>query len=212
MILLVSFTIGQPQKLYSVKKLTESCKSIKEQKTRIALEIIKAYNKIAGYQIEYKLNKQLYDDFILTHKEPEEESNKKAYREDQMDYKRAYIKPQIKAKRLQWIIKTLEDKSSNYHDMIRREEYGLHRKLVMALSAFIFAILGAPLGIYSKRAGKSLGLGVSVLIIVSFILLLLLGNLLMKKQILSPVLSNWYVLSIFFILGIHLLYKRLKGA
>jgi lipopolysaccharide export system permease protein len=50
-------------------------------------------------------------------------------------------------------------------------EYGYYNKLALPLAAFIYALVGAPLGIRSHRAGTATGFWLSVIIIFGYMML-----------------------------------------
>ncbi len=191
--------------------LSQFYKNINRQKYRIALNNLRDYNRSYNYQIDYLTNKKIYDNFLKTHKEAKAEAAQKQNKKKLMDLKRAYIKPKLKQRRLQNILKTRNDPTGHAYSSIRKDEYTFHRKIVLAFSALAFALLGAPLGIFSKRAGKSLGLGVSILVIVFYFGMIFLGNYLMKREILSPIISNWYSNIVLYLMGFYYLHQRLIG-
>ena len=79
-------------------------------------------------------------------------------------------------------------------------------RIAMAFSPLAFMVIGLPLGITTRRAQKSIGLGLSVLIFLGYYLFLILGQALAQKGILNPSPAAWMGNSICFLLGIILLW------
>ena len=82
-----------------------------------------------------------------------------------------------------------------------------HRRTTMAFSPLAFILIGLPLGITTRRAQRSVGLGLSVVIFIGYYLLLILGQTLAQKGIVSPCPAMWIGNGIFFLIGSFLLWK-----
>jgi lipopolysaccharide export system permease protein len=72
---------------------------------------------------------------------------------------------------------------------IYRLEY--QKKFVIPSACFFFALLAFPLGIGSKRAGRTAGFGIALLLSVIYWALLFAGQTFGYRQNLDPVLSMW---------------------
>jgi lipopolysaccharide export system permease protein len=79
------------------------------------------------------------------------------------------------------------------------------RRMAIAFSPLAFILVGLPLGITTRRAQRSIGLGVSVLIFLGYYLFLILGQALALKGRLSPAPALWLGDILFSILGIGLI-------
>jgi len=86
----------------------------------------------------------------------------------------------------------------------------LFMKTSLPFACFVFTILGAPLAISTKRGGKSIGMGLSVVIIFAYYLLMSLGKALGRGGILSPFLAAWMQNIIVALSGILMIYKMKK--
>ncbi len=184
---------------------------IKAKKFANALSNIQNYNKLKNYRISYENKRKLYDEYIKANKDSKSIEAKKDYEKRIRDLKIAYAKPQLSYKKAKAVIDRIEKRKGEGFNSRDLNEYALHRRLIIAFSALAFALLGAPLGIFSKRSGKSLGLGISIIIIFMYLGLIFLGNYLMNKGILSVIISCWYANIILYILGFILIYRRLQG-
>ncbi len=67
----------------------------------------------------------------------------------------------------------------------------LHRRLALSLSPFLFAILGGAIGIRVRRGGRGLGILLSLVVVVLYYLLSLLGESSARAGTVSPVVGAW---------------------
>jgi LPS export ABC transporter permease LptF/LPS export ABC transporter permease LptG len=82
----------------------------------------------------------------------------------------------------------------------------LSRRLSVPCCIFIFALLAIPLGVVSKRGGKSYGFVVSLAIFLVYFLLLSLGESFGRSGRISPYVGPWIANVLFLSLAIYLLY------
>ncbi|MBI3318235.1 MAG: LptF/LptG family permease [Candidatus Omnitrophica bacterium] len=81
------------------------------------------------------------------------------------------------------------------------------RRLSMAFSPLVFVLIGLPLGITTRRAQRSVGLGLSVLIFLGYYLFLVLGQGLAQKGIVPSQPAMWMGNLFFGILGALLIWR-----
>lgn len=82
-----------------------------------------------------------------------------------------------------------------------------NRRLAMAFSPFCFVLIGLPLGIATRRAQRSVGLGLSVLLFLGYYLLMVLGQALAQKGILPAGYALWLGNLILLLLGSALFWR-----
>lgn len=70
-------------------------------------------------------------------------------------------------------------------------EIQLNMKTAIPFACFIFALLGAPLGLNPTRKSSSIGLGLSVIIIFVYYVLMFAGMAAGETEIISPFLAAW---------------------
>ncbi|MDH5682578.1 MAG: LptF/LptG family permease, partial [Spirochaetota bacterium] len=189
--------------------LTEFYKNLEKKKFRLALNNLRDYNRMNKFKLDYNEAKKDYARFIQYVSKNEKKMDPKALQKDKMEWKTRLAKSHLRHKRIMRIIKRRETLQGRMH--LINEQYLFHRKLAFSFSALAFAMLGAPLGIFSKRAGKSLGLGLSILIILLFFGMVFLGNFLMKNGVLSAEVSSWYPDWVLYVIGILLIMLRISG-
>ncbi|PIQ83056.1 MAG: LPS export ABC transporter permease LptF [Candidatus Omnitrophica bacterium CG11_big_fil_rev_8_21_14_0_20_64_10] len=90
-------------------------------------------------------------------------------------------------------------------------EMELHRRIAMAFSPLVFILIGLPLGITTRRAQRSIGLGISVLIFVGYYLLLIGGQALGQKGWLPPGPALWLANGVMGTVGGILLWRAARS-
>lgn len=86
----------------------------------------------------------------------------------------------------------------------------VHRRLAMAFSPFCFVLIGLPLGITTRRAQRSVGLGLSVLVFLGYYLMMVLGQALAQKGILPPGPGLWLGNIVLFVVGLILFWRSAR--
>jgi LPS export ABC transporter permease LptG/LPS export ABC transporter permease LptF len=71
------------------------------------------------------------------------------------------------------------------------KQRSLHRRLALSFSPFLFAVLGGAIGIRVKRGGRGLGILLSLLVVVIYYLMALLGESLARVGTVSPAVGLW---------------------
>lgn len=87
----------------------------------------------------------------------------------------------------------------------------MHRRTAMAFSPLIFILTGLPLGIATRRAQRSIGFGLSVVIFLGYYLFLILGQTLAQKGILAAGPALWLGNLVFFAVGSLLLWRASRA-
>lgn len=83
----------------------------------------------------------------------------------------------------------------------------LNMKLSIPFACFVFALLGAPLGLNPTRKASSIGLGISVIIIFVYYVLMFAGMSLGYMELVSPFVAAWLPNVVTAGLGSYILYK-----
>jgi len=82
-----------------------------------------------------------------------------------------------------------------------------YRRFAVPLASFLFALVGAPLGLKPQRSGSSIGLGLSIIIIFVYYVILTVSGALGEGGALPPALSAWLPNILMGISGVYLLQK-----
>lgn len=86
----------------------------------------------------------------------------------------------------------------------------IHKKIALSFSSFAFIFIGLPLAIRTRRTEKSIGFGLSLMVIVIYYLLQALGEALSLKEIIHPVLGSWLANILLISVGGVFLYRTGK--
>jgi LPS export ABC transporter permease LptG len=84
----------------------------------------------------------------------------------------------------------------------------LNRRAALSLAPLVFSLLGAILGLRIRRGGKSVGVLLTIIVVIIYYLLSLLGESLARAGTMSPYIGPW--LATIFILALSLLFLFVK--
>ncbi|HOD54480.1 MAG TPA: LptF/LptG family permease [Candidatus Cloacimonadota bacterium] len=93
---------------------------------------------------------------------------------------------------------------------IRMYQVEIQKKYALAFACFIFFMIGAPIGMMTKSSGIGMAFSVSAIIFLIFYVMIVGGEQLGDKGILSPIFSMWLPNIIFFIIGLIVTYTSYK--
>ncbi|WP_027339478.1 LptF/LptG family permease [Halonatronum saccharophilum] len=82
-----------------------------------------------------------------------------------------------------------------------------HQRYAIPFASFIFALLGAPLGLKPNRSGSSIGLGFSIIVIFIYYTLMTVGASLGEAGHIAAWIGAWIQNIVFGLVGIGLLFK-----
>lgn len=114
----------------------------------------------------------------------------------------------------------LRDKAKNGSDTERREAQRiLYRRAALSVSPLIFALLGGALGLRVRRGGRSVGIMLSLVVVVVYYLSSLLGESLSRVGTVTPAVGAWFPTGLMLLLSavlllinrLPLLSARLRG-
>lgn len=86
----------------------------------------------------------------------------------------------------------------------------LHKRFALSFSAFIFVLVGIPLAIKTHRGEKSISLGISLALLVTYWLILAGGTAFALKGTMAPWLAMWLPNILMFAIGAVLFYNVQK--
>ena len=87
------------------------------------------------------------------------------------------------------------------------ERVEFHRRLALPFASIAFALIGFPLGLTTRRGGRSLGLVTSALLMLVYYMIFIGGTRIAGNAQLSPALGTWGANAGFAILGVILLMR-----
>ena len=99
------------------------------------------------------------------------------------------------------------------HDPLPARIYRIefNNRFAYPLACLVLMLVGVPLGLSSKRGGKSTGFVLTILLVFLYYTLSLIGNALARNGKLSPFLGVWGANLIFTAVGAFLLYQMSRG-
>ena len=101
-------------------------------------------------------------------------------------------------------IRVLEEEGRD----VRELKVDYHQRFAVPFACFIFALVGAPLGLKPNRSGSSIGLGLSIVIIFIYYTMMTVGAALGQAGTLSPWFGAWIQNIIFTVVGFGLVVKE----
>ena len=172
-----------------VKNTLELLKDVQTQKTNVS-------NEINNKEGEYIRNQELFrDTSYSTYYQNNRSSNSNKNNLRGLDN---YLNSMDRIKK---------DKPNTYS--LNRRKIDFYDKFSLPLACIIFVIFGAPIGIYSRRAGYAFGFIIG-LMLCGIYWFFYYGMIVMgKKMVLPPFISVFLPNLVFFVIGIIILIKRL---
>ena len=82
-----------------------------------------------------------------------------------------------------------------------------HRRFALPTSCLVLALVGIPLGLSSKKGGKSAGFVLTILLVFAYYSVSLIGVSLARQGKVSPALGAWLANIVFFLAGAFLLWR-----
>ena len=79
-----------------------------------------------------------------------------------------------------------------------------NKRMTMAASCLAFVFLGAPLGIRTQRKESSIGLAISLVVVLTFYVFMIIADTLSKRPELYPHLFLWFPIACSAVLGLYL--------
>lgn len=82
-----------------------------------------------------------------------------------------------------------------------------HRRFALPMACLVLALVGMPLGLSSKKGGKSSGFVLTILLVLAYYAVTLIGVSLARQGRISPALGGWLADIVFFLGGAFLLWR-----
>jgi lipopolysaccharide export LptBFGC system permease protein LptF len=84
------------------------------------------------------------------------------------------------------------------------------RRIAFSFSPFIFILIGLPLGITTRRAQRSIGFGISIVVFMGYYMFYVLGQALAQKELLPSGPAMWIGNIVFGLLGFFVLWRAAR--
>jgi lipopolysaccharide export system permease protein len=114
-------------------------------------------------------------------------------------------------------IKTLERQMSNEFNLLNSyqksiNKYGveIHKKFSLPVACILFVLLGAPLGVLARKGGFVVGMSLSFGFFLIYYLLLIGGEEMADRNIVSPIVSMWTANVVLFFIAFYLTVRTVR--
>jgi lipopolysaccharide export system permease protein len=101
-------------------------------------------------------------------------------------------------------VKSFKDMTRRYKQAESKYLVELHKKIAMPVSAIIFVLIGAPLGMIVRRGGLGTSGGISLAFFLIYWGILMTGERLADRLLMSPFMAMWSANIIFAAVGLIL--------
>ncbi len=165
-----------------------------------SLRLIKK-NQLASYRSE--VNKYLYADSSIAFK-----SSTSAVKP--INTAMVYAKVIEKVKTARNIITSNQKRLENTQGEINKYQVEIDKKYALPAACIIFVLIGAPLGVMTKRGGFGIAASISLFFFVLYWAFLIGGEKLAERNFITPFMGMWSANILLGITGIILTYKTVK--
>ena len=86
----------------------------------------------------------------------------------------------------------------------------MDRRVALSFSPFVFMLIGLPLGITTRRAQRSVGFGLSIVVFLGYYMFYVLGQALPQKDLLASGPAMWLGNGVFGVLGFFILWRAAR--
>lgn len=157
----------------------------------------------------------------LATKIPPTEGDQQSYIVERLDQFRISIDTGRSALLKQLDEKDVSPEEMDWNDLRSQAAFGsvvqrrealrtMHRRIALSVSPFIFSLLAAAIGLRVRRGGRSLGVIISLVVVITYYLSSLMGESLSRVGTVSPLVGGWLAsilmlfISFAFLSSIHL--------
>jgi LPS export ABC transporter permease LptF/LPS export ABC transporter permease LptG len=107
-----------------------------------------------------------------------------------------------------------DQKNPVLYDLKKRESIShwieIHKKIALPFACFIFALLGLPLGAFTKKGGRTSGFTLSIGIILVYFILITAGEQIAMEGRISPFLGMWWPNILFLVVGLYIFIQSVR--
>ena len=111
------------------------------------------------------------------------------------------------------LLSKIEYQSRNiktYKRQINSRDVEIHKKFSIPFASLVFILIGAPLGIATRKGSMGVGATLSILFFLIYWACLILGEDLADRQFLPPMLAMWFPNIIIGLVGVYLTWRTVK--
>ena len=124
--------------------------------------------------------------------------------------KNAIDKAYLRASRSQQVLRTSGSRITSYETAENRYLVEVHKKFSIPFASIVFILVGAPLGIASRKGSMGIGITLSIFFFLLYWICLILGEDLADRRLLHPMLSMWFPNILIGLSGLYLTLRTVK--
>ena len=124
--------------------------------------------------------------------------------------KKACDRAYRKASRLYQLVRTSGSRMTSFDVSINRYLVEVHKKFSIPFASIVFILIGAPLGIASRKGSMGIGITLSIFFFLIYWICLILGEDLADRRFLPPVLAMWFPNILIGLAGTYLTWRTVK--
>lgn len=124
--------------------------------------------------------------------------------------KKAADKAVMKIGRTRQLLKTSGSRISSHEVAKNRYLVEVHKKFSIPFASIVFILIGAPLGIASRKGSMGIGITLSIFFFLLYWMCLILGEDLADRRLLHPMLAMWFPNILIGFAGIYLTWRTVK--
>jgi lipopolysaccharide export system permease protein len=123
---------------------------------------------------------------------------------------KAVNRANLKVNRLQQLIKTYGTRITSHEVAKNRYLVEVHKKFSIPFASIVFILIGAPLGIASRKGSMGIGITLSIFFFLLYWICLILGEDLADRRFLHPMLAMWFPNILIGFSGMYLTWRTVK--
>jgi len=185
-----------------LKKVRSSDTSFVKEKKKLIGKIDKSW-----WPIKDRMNKANIEKFAV---QTGEEDINMFRRVDVAIAKKACDRAYRKASRLYQLIRTSSSRLSSFDVSVNRYLVEVHKKFSIPFASIVFILIGAPLGIASRKGSMGIGITLSIFFFLLYWICLILGEDLADRRLLPPMLAMWFPNILIGFAGLYLTWRTVK--
>ncbi len=124
--------------------------------------------------------------------------------------KKACDRAYRKASRLYQLVRTSSSRLTSFDVSINRYLVEIHKKFSIPFASIVFILVGAPLGIASRKGSMGIGVTLSIFFFLLYWICLILGEDLADRRLLPPMLAMWFPNILIGLAGAYLTWRTVK--
>jgi lipopolysaccharide export system permease protein len=124
--------------------------------------------------------------------------------------KNALNKANLNVNRQQQLLKTSGSRIASHEVAKNRYLVEVHKKFSIPFASIVFILIGAPLGIASRKGSMGIGITLSIFFFLLYWICLILGEDLADRRYIHPMLAMWFPNILIGLSGLYLTWRTVK--